>query len=137
MMTDIKRLRKISDKTSCWYQKFEGFTMDNDGLMRYNNWIYVPPNDDLRSLILKKPHSATYMAHSRVTKMRENLYLLFLWKGIKEDIVNYIETSLECQQVKDQHRHPAGLIQPCYFGIEMGGHFDGFYCGIFINGKEA
>jgi hypothetical protein len=33
--------------------KFEGFTLDNDGLMMYNNQIYVLPNEGLRSLILK------------------------------------------------------------------------------------
>jgi hypothetical protein len=31
--------------------KFEGYNLDNNGLMRYNNQIYVPPNNDLISLI--------------------------------------------------------------------------------------
>jgi hypothetical protein len=30
---------------------------------------------------------------------------------MKEDIVNYIARCLECQQVRDEHRHPAGLLQ--------------------------
>jgi hypothetical protein len=53
--------------------KFEGFTMENDVLLRYNNWIYVPPNDKLRSLILNEAHRVMYMAHLGITKMRENL----------------------------------------------------------------
>ena len=52
---------------------FEGFTLENDGLMRYNNHIYIPPNNELRSLILSEAHRAVYMAHLGVTKMRENL----------------------------------------------------------------
>ena len=36
---------------------FEGFNVDNNGLLRFNNWIYVLPNDELRSLILNEAHS--------------------------------------------------------------------------------
>jgi hypothetical protein len=42
---------------------FEGFIVDNDGLMRYNKQIYIPPNDELRNLILKEAHRALYTAH--------------------------------------------------------------------------
>jgi hypothetical protein len=31
---------------------------------------------------------------------------------MKVDIVNYVARYLECQQVKAEHRHPAGLLQP-------------------------
>jgi hypothetical protein len=96
-------------------QKFEGFTMDNDGLLRFKNQIYVLPNDELRSLILKEAHKVVYLAHPRVMKMRVNPKPLFFWKGMKEDIVNYMARCLECQQVKDEHRHPIGLLQPHTF----------------------
>jgi hypothetical protein len=52
------------------------------------------------------------MAHLGVTKMRADLKSLFIWKGMKADIVNYVARCLECQQVKDEHRHRAGLLQP-------------------------
>jgi hypothetical protein len=31
---------------------------------------------------------------------------------MKADIVNYLARCLECEQVKAEHRHPAGLLQP-------------------------
>jgi len=31
---------------------------------------------------------------------------------MKADIVSYVARCLECQQVKDEHRHPTGLLQP-------------------------
>jgi hypothetical protein len=52
------------------------------------------------------------MAHLGVTKMRADLKPLFFWKGMKVDIVNYMVKCLECQQVKDEHRHLVGLLQP-------------------------
>jgi hypothetical protein len=36
--------------------KFEGFTMENDELMRCNNRICVLPNDELKSFILNEAH---------------------------------------------------------------------------------
>jgi hypothetical protein len=52
---------------------FEGYTLENDGLMRYNSQIYVPSNDGLRKLILSEAHRAVYMAHIGVMNMREDL----------------------------------------------------------------
>jgi hypothetical protein len=92
--------------------RFAGFSFDSDGLLRFKNWIYVPLNDKLRMLILSEAHRAVYMAHPEVTKMRADLKRLFFWKGMKVDIVNYLARRLACQHVKDEHRHPVGLLQP-------------------------
>jgi hypothetical protein len=91
---------------------FEGFSFDNDGLLKFKNRIYVLPNDELRMLILSEAHREVYMAHPGVMKMRADLKPLFFWKGMKVDIVNYVARCLECQQVKVENRHPTGLLQP-------------------------
>jgi hypothetical protein len=75
---------------------FEGFTLDKEGLLTFKNKIYLPPNDELRSLILNEAHRAVYMGHLGVMKMREYLKPLFFWKGMKVHIVNYMEICLEC-----------------------------------------
>jgi hypothetical protein len=77
--------------------QFEGISFDSDGLLRFKNCIYVSSNDKLRMLILSEAHRVVYMAHPRVTKMRADLKPLFFWKGMKEDIVNYVARCLECQ----------------------------------------
>jgi hypothetical protein len=76
--------------------RYEGYTLDSDGLLRYNGRIYVPPNDELRKLILNKAHRAVYMAHPRVTKMKEDIKPLLFWKGMNKYIVNYVARCLEC-----------------------------------------
>jgi len=85
---------------------FEGYSLDNDGLLRYNDRIYVPPNNELRSLILSEAHRVVYMTHPRVMKMKADLKLLFFYKGMKSYIISYMMRCLECQQVKAEHRHP-------------------------------
>jgi len=44
--------------------------------------------------------------------MLETLKKAFYWVGMKKDIVHYIAHCLECQQVKAEHRHLAGLLKP-------------------------
>ena len=77
--------------------RYEGFSFDSDGLLRFRGRIYVPPSDELRMLILSEAHRAVYMAHPGVTKMRADLKPLFFWKGMKVDIVNFVARCLECQ----------------------------------------
>jgi hypothetical protein len=36
----------------------------------------------------------------------------YFWPGMKTKVVEYLSRCLECQQVKAEHRHPAGLLQP-------------------------
>jgi hypothetical protein len=45
---------------------------------------------------------------------------------------------LECQQVKAEHRHPAGLLQPHVIPeFEIGSYIVGFYCWIATTGEET
>ena len=92
--------------------RYKVYSLDSDGLLRFRGRIYVPPNDELRILILSEAHRAVYMAHPGVMKMRADLKPLFFWKGMKADLVNLVATCLECQQVEAEHRHPVGLLQP-------------------------
>jgi hypothetical protein len=107
-----KEVEDFIGQNTMMVPRYEGYSFDSDGLMRIRGQIYVPPNDDLRMLILSEAHRAVYMAHPRVTKMRADRKPLSFWRGMKADIVNFVARCLECQQVKAEHRHPTGLIQP-------------------------
>jgi hypothetical protein len=76
--------------------KFEGFTMKNNGSLIFKGQIYIPPNDGLRSRILNEAYRAVCMAHSGVTKMREDLKPLFFCKGMKANIFIYVARCIEC-----------------------------------------
>ena len=36
----------------------------------------------------------------------------YFWQNMKTKLVEYIARFFECQQVKPEHQHPAGLLQP-------------------------
>jgi hypothetical protein len=46
--------------------RYEGYSFYNDDILIYNSRLYVPPNDELRKLILNEAHRAVYMAHPGV-----------------------------------------------------------------------
>jgi hypothetical protein len=100
-----KEVKDFIGKNTMMVPKFEGFTVDNNGLLRFKGRNYIPPNNELRSLILNEAHRAVSVAHPGVTKTRAYLKPLFFWKGMKANIVNYVARCLECQQLKAEHRH--------------------------------
>jgi hypothetical protein len=92
--------------------KYEGYNLETDGLLRYRGRMYIPENGDIRSIILKESHRELYCAHPGVKKMYAEMKKLFFWVGMKCDVVHFITKFLECQQVKPEHHHSTGLLQP-------------------------
>jgi hypothetical protein len=92
--------------------KYEGYCLKEDGLLRYWGRMCIPEDGDIRSIILKESHRALYCAHLGVKKMYTDMRNLFFWVGMKRDVVHFITRCLDCQQVKDDHHHLAGLLQP-------------------------
>ncbi|KAE8690557.1 Detected protein of unknown function [Hibiscus syriacus] len=45
-------------------------------------------------------------------EMYRNLRERYHWIGMKKDISNFVARCLTCQQVKAEHQHPSGLLQP-------------------------
>ena len=74
--------------------------------------MHIPKEADLREAILREAHRAHYCAHPGVKKMYADMKKLFFWAGMKSDVVDFVLKCLECQQVKADHRHQAGLLQP-------------------------
>jgi len=74
--------------------------------------MYIPEDGDIQSIILKESHRALYCAHPDVKKMYADMRKLFFWVSMKCDIVHFNAKCLECQQVKANHHHLVGLLQP-------------------------
>ena len=50
--------------------------------------------------------------HPRGTKMYHDLRHQYWWSGMKRNVASFVARCLTCQQVKVEHRRPAGLLQP-------------------------
>jgi hypothetical protein len=92
-------------------QKIKEYEIKEDGLLMHKNRIYVPSSGELRNLVLKEMHDVPYAGHSGYHKTITTVRSQFFWPGMKNDVVDYIARCMECQKVKAEHRHPAGLLQ--------------------------
>jgi hypothetical protein len=92
--------------------KVEDYELGNDGILLYENIIHVPNSHELRSTIFKEMHNVPYLGHPTYHKIVATVKSQYYWLGMKKEIVEYISKCLECQNVKAEHRHPVGLLQP-------------------------
>jgi hypothetical protein len=78
----------------------------------HKNRIYFPSSREMRNLVLKEMHAVPYAGHlgyqKTITVVRSQLF----WPRMKKDVAHYSSRCMECQKVKDKHRHPVGFLQP-------------------------
>ncbi|KAK8655193.1 hypothetical protein V6N13_107783 [Hibiscus sabdariffa] len=90
----------------------EVYSFDQDGVLCFRGRYCVPDDDQLKQNILMEAHSSPYAMHPGDDKMYQNLKERYRWAGMKKDISDYVARCLTCQQVKAEHQHPSGLLQP-------------------------
>lgn len=66
----------------------------------------------LKNLILDEFHISHYAGHLGYQKMITALRKEYHWPGMKKNVAEYLARCLECQQIKVEHVHPVGLLQP-------------------------
>ena len=57
-------------------------------------------------------HKTPYSSHPSYQKTITMLIKEYFSPNMKIELVEYISRCFECQQVKTEHQHPAGLLQP-------------------------
>jgi hypothetical protein len=62
-------------------------------------------------MTLHEMHNVPYAGNPRYQKTMATIKSHYFWPGTKREITEYIARCIECQKVKDEHRHPVGLLQ--------------------------
>eukprot|EP00253_Pinus_taeda_P023951 PITA_23951 len=88
------------------------YELDNAGLIYFKQRLYVPNQSRIKNLIMDEFHISHYAGHPGYQKMITTIRKEYFWPGMKKSIVKYLARCLECQQIKAEHQHPAGLLQP-------------------------
>ena len=78
---------------------------------KYQGILCVPRVDGLQERILDEAHSSRYFIHLVFTKMYRDLREVYLWEGLKKDVVEFVAKCLNFQQVKVEYQRPEGLAQ--------------------------
>jgi len=74
--------------------------------------MYMPDNKALKQKLLREAHESKFTVHPGSTKMYQDLKQYFWWPNMRKEVADYVAKYSICQQVKVEHRKPAGLLQP-------------------------
>lgn len=85
----------------------------SDGIFYYQDRIWIPDRDNLRTLMMEEIHKTRYSIHPGADKMYHGLRTNYWWPGMKKDIALFVAKCLTCSRVKAEHQRPSGLlVQP-------------------------
>jgi hypothetical protein len=82
--------------------KAPGFSVDDQGTLRYKKCLCVPEIKEIRELILREAHDSAYSIHPGSTKMYHDLKSRYWWYGMKRTIAEYVALCDKCQRVKEE-----------------------------------
>ena len=89
-----------------------GYSINEKGLILYKKRLYIPNVPKIKLLILNEIHKTAYSGHPGYQKTITMLLKDYFCPNMKNELAKYIAKCFECQQVKTEHQHPAGLLQP-------------------------
>ncbi|GJY42511.1 retrotransposable element Tf2 [Tanacetum coccineum] len=100
--------------------KHTEFSVDDDGVVWFEDRLCVPNDQALREKVMTEAHSSSFTIHPGLTKMYRDLKQYFWWNGMKQDVATFVSKCMTCQQVKIEHQRASGLLQPLEIPITYG-----------------
>ena len=76
---------------------YEGYKLEDDGLLTYKNRIYIPNVAYLRRVVMDEIHQDPYSGHPGYQKTIATARKQYFWPGMKNDIGEYISRCMKCQ----------------------------------------
>jgi hypothetical protein len=68
--------------------------------------IYLVPESTVKEKILRASHDTPLAGHPGYFKNCRKIREIFLWKGLKDDVLWHVRGCMTC------HTHPIGLLHP-------------------------
>ncbi|MCH86039.1 hypothetical protein A2U01_0006893, partial [Trifolium medium] len=87
------------------------YKVQND-LLFFNNKLFIPAASPFKELLLEEFHSTLTVGHGGIEKTFGRLKENFYWVGMKNDVINFVNACLVCQQTKTPTHLPYGPLQP-------------------------
>ena len=72
----------------------------------------MPNIPKVKLLISNEIHKTPYYGHLGYQKMITMLGKKYFLPNMKYEVAEFLARCIECQQVKVEHQHPTGLLQP-------------------------
>jgi hypothetical protein len=103
------------DQFAC--QLMDGQVQDDnfriiDGLIYYMGRIFLVLGSAFKAKVLQACHDSPMARHQGMEKTYRKVRKRLSWKGLKEDVMRHVKECTTCQENKDEHTHPTGLLKP-------------------------
>jgi len=89
----------------------KGWKTDDEGLLRFQQRIWIPHCAALRQEIIKRNHDDVTAGHYGNTRTCEILKRKYWWQNMTSDVSEYIKTCDVCQRTKVRRHKPYGEMQ--------------------------
>jgi hypothetical protein len=83
-----------------------------DGLIRYKGRMWLPADAAFTAKIISAFHTSPMGGHSGVPVTVSRLKILFYWKGLKQQVHQFVKECSVCQQAKPERSRYPGLLAP-------------------------
>ena len=78
-------------------KRYEGYKLEEDGLLTYKNIISIPNVAELRRKVMDEIHQDPYSSHPRYQKTIVAAIKQYFWPRMKNDIAECISKCMKCQ----------------------------------------
>nr|GEU66519.1 hypothetical protein [Tanacetum cinerariifolium] len=116
LMLQIKKAQKDGDELWAIVQNVEDdkhteFSVDDDGVVWFEDRLCVPSDQALRKKVMTKAHSSPFTVHPGSSKMYRDLKQYFWWNGTKQDVAMFVSKCMTCQQeIVRLHGTPTSIV---------------------------
>ena len=87
------------------------WSMDPDGYLQLNSWIYVPDVNNLRLRVLQYRHDHPISGHFGQNRTMDLVRRDYVWPKLHNSIKLYIKSCTTCVRSKSQRHRPYGLLK--------------------------
>lgn len=81
-------------------------------IILYKGRIFVVPNSKVKGKVLKEYHDNPLAGHQGYYKTYKQVREKYSWKGLKKDVLKYVQECMICKRNKTEQNHPVGVLQP-------------------------
>ena len=76
-------------------KKYEGYKLEEDGILTYKSRIYIPNVTYLRRVVMDEIHQTPYSSHPGYHKTISTARKQYFWPGMKKDMAEYISRCMK------------------------------------------
>ena len=88
------------------------YCLTTDVLARFRDRIYVPNSSELKKVILREFHAKPYSGHTGYHNTLTAVKKFYYFLNLKKDVATFVARCFNYQCVKEDCKHPGGLLQP-------------------------